>query len=219
MLVKMLNGEEKLKFSPNKYWMIIRFRTLVTGDSVYNLYDEEYRHPQMSIDRLGAEAIVKLGDWIVIRYKKRIGEHFATRVGQFIAILQQLAEMHEDEYVHGDDRCLNLIFGPEREKEQGTLIDFGLSGVEEKRRVREGILQDSQRFDDGKRHSGARPDSWLLKTHDHFLPSTVMRLHEYKKEEWRGVIERVEKEDDESLAASLESIEHFVLQPQYSIQT
>ena len=49
----------------------------------------------MSINMLGAEAIVKLGDWIVIRYKKRIGEHFATRVGQFIAILQQLAIMHE----------------------------------------------------------------------------------------------------------------------------
>jgi len=41
MFVKLFNGEEKLKFSPNKYWAITRFRTLVTDDFMYKLYDDE----------------------------------------------------------------------------------------------------------------------------------------------------------------------------------
>jgi hypothetical protein len=49
------------------------------------------------------------------------GEHYARSPQDFIPVAQFLQDMHRADYVHGDIRCFNIIFG-------NRLIDFDFGG-------------------------------------------------------------------------------------------
>ncbi len=79
-------------------------------------------------DFLDLNKLLRNGTWdrqlqvISVPYKE--GSHVATKLTDFIPIIQQLQALHGRGYVHGDIRAFNVVFG----REGAGLIDFDLSG-------------------------------------------------------------------------------------------
>lgn len=54
------------------------------------------------------------------------GSHICTNIDQAIAVAQDLQRLHEQGYVHGDIRALNIVFSSDAT--QSRLIDFDFGG-------------------------------------------------------------------------------------------
>jgi hypothetical protein len=62
---------------------------------------------------------------LVIATSYRHGIHVAKRPKEFLPAIDQLEQLHEAGFVHGDIRAFNTVFG---EEGQGGLIDFDFGG-------------------------------------------------------------------------------------------
>lgn len=60
----------------------------------------------------------------IIKVPYREGKHCATKLSQFIPIINQLKFLHSKNYVHGDIRAFNMVFGTN----SSYLIDFDFGG-------------------------------------------------------------------------------------------
>lgn len=56
----------------------------------------------------------------------RHGHHVATTPKAFLPVISQLEDLHEQDFVHGDIRAFNTVFG--EHSDQGYLIDFDFGG-------------------------------------------------------------------------------------------
>jgi hypothetical protein len=63
---------------------------------------------------------------LIIAAPYRRGCHVAKKPGDFVPIIDQLEELHEKQYVHGDIRAFNTVFG--EQENEGWLIDFDFGG-------------------------------------------------------------------------------------------
>jgi hypothetical protein len=89
------------------------------------------------------------GKLLVIRTRYRHGRHYAEKPTDFLPIIEHLEYLHGKEYVHGDIRAFNMVFGGSTEArvdpvraavgtandgsdgfvaEKGSLIDFDFGG-------------------------------------------------------------------------------------------
>jgi hypothetical protein len=76
------------------------------------------------------------GQLMVVSTPFHEGCHWAKYLGEFLPIVIRLKELHDAGYVHGDIRCLNLIFPDGKRKHPGIakdtdlfhLIDFDFGG-------------------------------------------------------------------------------------------
>jgi hypothetical protein len=62
------------------------------------------------------------GEVLIISVPLITGKHFAAQVADFVPVVRSLQEIHEAGCVHGDVRCLNIVFGK-------GLIDFDYGGL------------------------------------------------------------------------------------------
>jgi hypothetical protein len=65
-------------------------------------------------------------DLTIISTPYRVGTHTSTMPTAFIPIIDQLVALHANNYVHGDIRAYNMVFG--NVTKDGWLIDFDFSG-------------------------------------------------------------------------------------------
>eukprot|EP00980_Cylindrotheca_fusiformis_P008024 scaffold1707_cov88-Cylindrotheca_fusiformis.AAC.3 len=64
---------------------------------------------------------------LIIAVRYRPGSHIAKKPKDFVPIINQLQELHDKGFVHGDIRAFNTVFG-EKENEGSWLIDFDFGG-------------------------------------------------------------------------------------------
>jgi hypothetical protein len=62
----------------------------------------------------------------IITTPYRVGTHTTTRPTAFLPIIDQLVAIHAKNYVHGDIRAFNMVFG--EDVTNGWLIDFDFAG-------------------------------------------------------------------------------------------
>jgi serine/threonine protein kinase len=105
----------------------------------------------------------------LISYPSIEGSHVASRVLQFVAIIQELFNLHMEDLVHGDIRASNIIFG-----ENSCLIDFDFSGLENVQTYPEFF---ALKLPDGKRHPDVKPNGLLRKAHDCFSMAAIMEMY------------------------------------------
>ena len=72
------------------------------------------------------------GQKLLIATKYMSGTHEATTPIDFLPIIDELANLHENGMVHGDIRVYNMVFSlaSDGEKPDGCLIDFDYGGTE-----------------------------------------------------------------------------------------
>jgi hypothetical protein len=124
----------------------------------------------------------KMKSVIVISTPYREGEHWTTYPTSFLPIIDQLSELHNKGYVHGDIRVYNIIFNNivnddgKVVKKNGWLIDFDFGGkCDGKSPVRypPGYLTS---LDDGRRIGV--PGQIIRKWHDWYaLGQLIFTMH------------------------------------------
>jgi Lipopolysaccharide kinase (Kdo/WaaP) family len=71
------------------------------------------------------------GKVLVLRYDYIEGAHVPKSLYSFVSVAKQLKEMHDRDYVHGDIRAYNMVFGQtQNDADKAWLIDFDFSGKE-----------------------------------------------------------------------------------------
>jgi hypothetical protein len=150
---------------------------------------DQRRSTKLSLERLGAKKIIESDNLEVISYPFLKGKHYATKVGQFVDVANEMKELHDKEVCHGDIRAFNILF---REGEKSCLIDFDFAGESGRKRYPEGYSND---ISDAKRHTKASGGKKLYKEHDCFSLASIMRLHSCEEEDswWEEVANSVEK--------------------------
>jgi hypothetical protein len=114
---------------------------------------------------------------LVIATPYRLGGHVAKKPKAFLPIIDQLQKLHATEFVHGDIRAFNTVFG--EQEDQGWLIDFDFGGkLGTGTRYPKGYrnhLADGDRMGDGEHQSE------ILKWHDWFaLCRLIFEIHRLK---------------------------------------
>lgn len=56
------------------------------------------------------------------------GRHYATKPSDFCPVIADLKALHAQGFVHGDIRCLNIVFHEQHHHRGAHLIDFDLGG-------------------------------------------------------------------------------------------
>ena len=148
---------------------------------IYKVYD--YRFENNAIESYKANCIlsqkylpsfqmvIDLPDIKIISYEYIEGKHFPSNSKQVLYLLQFLKKMHNDNDIHGDIRCSNILFCDDADKSQ--LIDFDFSGVEGVKKYPIGY---SNKLDDGVRHIDALANRSLKREHDYFSLLYVLQL-------------------------------------------
>jgi serine/threonine protein kinase len=115
---------------------------------VYRIYDNRYRETHRSYkaysdmdlqDIVGVcRTVLKFSkipalptmegnkELTIISTPFRVGTHTTTQPTAFLPIIDQLVKLHDKNYVHGDIRAYNMVFGGDGEN--GWLIDFDFAG-------------------------------------------------------------------------------------------
>lgn len=172
---------------------------------VYKLYDYradlygsptfQRRHKQMV--RFGENVVFELGhegsDLVVLRYPYIDGEHVAASVKHFVSAIDSIAQLHQQQVVHGDIRASNLVFG-----EDGCckLIDFDFAGSTSDTYPQR-YIHDQNLLCDVVRHEGAQAERLLCFEHDWSALASIMEMHscEGASLAWKQAIELLRKGD------------------------
>jgi hypothetical protein len=122
----------------------------------------------------------KGGNIKLIATPYRNGKHFATWPTDFVPIIDQLKELHDADFVHGDIRAYNMVFGErahETKPPTGWLIDFDFGGKAGEVRYPpgyNGALRDGTRI--------GRGEELIEKWHDWYsLGHIIFQFHKWKK--------------------------------------
>jgi hypothetical protein len=112
---------------------------------------------------------------LVIATPYRPGGHVAKKPRAFLPIIGQLEKLHKVDFVHGDIRAFNTVFG--EQEEQGWLIDFDFGGkLGTGTRYPKGYRN---KLDDGDRIGDGEDQSEILKWHDWYaLCRLIFEVHE-----------------------------------------
>jgi hypothetical protein len=164
---------------------------------VYRIYDNRYRETHRSYDAYLAKALQDIvGECSVVlnvlnqtfprteekeNDKKeltiivtpyRSGTHTCTMPTAFLPIIDHLIALHGKNYVHGDIRAYNMVFGDYNQQE-GWLIDFDFAGLCNTKKVPpnyRGSLDDGSRL--------GQPGKTITKYHDWYaLFSVIFHVH------------------------------------------
>jgi len=108
----------------------------------------------------------------IIATPYRKGGHVAKTPKAFLPIIAQLEELHDKDFVHGDIRAFNTVFG--ENPDEGWLIDFDFGGKAEETRYPKGyrtVLVDGTRYGES--------EEYIMKWHDWYaLTRLIFHVHE-----------------------------------------
>jgi serine/threonine protein kinase len=174
--------------------------TCLKDGRIYKCYDYRYRDREVPVNQrrspdlykqfLGAEDFLNNQDLRLISYPFVEGKHNAQCVGQFVQVIEQLQDLHEKGFCHGDIRASNIVFGESR----SMLIDFDFGGKEKEKKYPEGF---NRNIYDGKRHKNAKAGEKLRKEHDWYAMAAVMKQHECEEDDtmWTQARRHVENNE------------------------
>lgn len=101
------------------------------------------------------------------------GSHFPSCAGDFLPIVDQIEEMHDNNDVHGDLRLANIIFNGEKSQ----VIDFDWSGKAKGKCYPKGWVL---KIPDGERQTRVKAGRQLRKEHDCVALLGMMKLFREK---------------------------------------
>lgn len=112
---------------------------------------------------------------LIIATAYRPGGHVAKTAKGFLPIIDQLELLHKKDFVHGDIRAFNTVFG--EQDSEGWLIDFDFGGQAGKTCYPDGYRQD---LADGNRIGSEKEK--IEKWHDWYaLGQLIFNVHNIKK--------------------------------------
>lgn len=129
---------------------------------------------------------------LVIKYPFIEGNHEPKTISQFVQILEQLDQLHQNNQVHGDIRASNMIF-PSDSSQIASLIDFDLGGTEGVAIYQEGYQHS---VDDVTRHPDAHHGNTLQRSHDLFALASLLAkcsVREQDQETWNQCIRKLQE--------------------------
>jgi serine/threonine protein kinase len=132
-------------------------------------------HHLMSSGQM-ASLLVDIEHLQIVRYPKIEGFHTTKTVAHFVHACEHLNSIHESNYVHGDIREANIVFGSDEKTAAATIIDFDWT-----RKVGDKYAVQLLEVNDGKRHVNAKADFSMEYEHDWFAFASVMRMYKVKK--------------------------------------
>jgi hypothetical protein len=186
--------------------------TCLKDGRIYKCYDYRYNKPDVHPNQrrspdlykqfFDVVDVLKKENLSLISYPFVDGDHYAKCVGQFVQVIKQLCDLHENGFCHGDIRASNIVFGKSIST-RSTLIDFDFGG--EGKQYPVGYNRD---IPDGARHKNAKAGEGLSKEHDWFAMAKVMKLHECEDDEmWTNAVQHVEENE---VATALELLREYL---------
>ena len=157
-----------------------RYRVFHQGGFVYKLYDaSSTSKPNVGIlqkveyfEQLDLFELNCTGRFKCLRYKYLDGTHEGGNKQHFIRIAQILLELHEEDYVHGDVREANIIFG----SNTAWIIDFDICDE-----VNALYPNDYNHMGIQERHPDACANREMKKIHDVYsLTVIIAKVLKYK---------------------------------------
>jgi hypothetical protein len=106
------------------------------------------------------------------------GGVLARKASEFLSVFKELAQLHEENLVHGDIRAYNMLFV---EGLGGKLIDFDYCGRHGQRCYPPGYWE---RLPDTKRHPRASAEQLMRREHDCFSLGAVMGMYACEEAGW-----------------------------------
>lgn len=167
------------KMDEEKTYNFKDFEKLPKGNYVYKIFDyrsrevdeNQRRKPDLFFKYLKDTRTVYEGKDIcilVMPYLK--GTHYPSRASDFLPIVEQIEDMHNNNHVHGDLRLFNIIFNGR----YSQIIDYDYSGVNKKKCYPDGWVTE---IPDGERDQReAQPGRPLKKEHDWVALVGMMKL-------------------------------------------
>jgi serine/threonine protein kinase len=162
-------------------------RVFLDKQTVYKLYDTDFSEDPSSTlealkhlpsDYLHNGSLVQLNERVnCLKYDYIPGKVKPSNLRQFAIIMKDLHKLHVKNFVHGDIRKENLLFG--HNCEEAWMIDFDLSGLE-------GTLYPPNYnwYCVRERHKDARASRPMKKSHDLYALSII--IQDFYRDEGRA---------------------------------
>lgn len=120
---------------------------------------------------------MEVGHLFILCYAFISGGHEATRVQQWMEVIEDLQSVQAAGFCHADVREANMVFS-DRDGVRSRLIDFDLSG----RHAQDTYPRRFYPIADGARHEGAVSAAVMLMEHDWFSLAAIMDFYVFEED-------------------------------------